>query len=96
MINSSFISFESCGGVMRTPLIGSCLNAWSPVTGTVWEGRGGVALLKECFEVQKPMPGPVSKRAACRSGYKLLAPLSGQSACLPATTPLPNGHRLTL
>ena len=28
-------------------LIGSCLNTWSPVGGTVWERLGGVTLLKE-------------------------------------------------
>lgn len=41
------------------------LNTRSPVSGTIWEGLGGVASLEMChwrlaLGFQKPVPGPVS------------------------------------
>ena len=46
------------------PLRLMCLNAWSPVYGTVWEELEGVALLED---VQLPPPLPETYRSGCEA-----------------------------
>jgi hypothetical protein len=73
-----------CGGLSEdASLKFICLNAWASVSGTVWEGLGGVALLEEvchwrwALSFPKPCQAqflPLSwLPAACGSGCNLLA-----------------------
>lgn len=45
------VSGKGCGGLHEHDSHRlTCLNAWSPISGTVWEGVRGVALLKDmCY-----------------------------------------------
>lgn len=63
---------------------------WSPVSGTVWEGVGGVASLEYkniwALSFQKPTPGPLSSSLRLLSAdqdMKLSATAS--VSCLPAS-----------
>ena len=80
-----------CGGFHENgPCRLICLNTWSPVGVTVWEGLGGVALLEEaCYwdELRdlKSSATPVSSSVlllSCESGCKLSA--TDPASCLPS------------
>lgn len=60
------INNDTCGGFSKNdPHRPICLNAWAIVSGTVWEGLGGVALEEVrhrdawTLNFQKPTPGQV-------------------------------------
>lgn len=64
------IRYNQCGGLNKNgpnKLIG--LNVWSPVGGIVWEGLGGVALLKEFCHWEQALrfhkTGAISQSALC-------------------------------
>ena len=63
-----------------------CLNGSSLVSGSVWEGLGGVALLEVCHQgwtlrFQKPMPGPVYLSLSLSLTVDHTAKLSASRLC---------------
>ena len=44
------IMFPICGDLNENGSIDSCLNTWSPFSGTVWEGFGGMTFLEEMYQ----------------------------------------------
>ena len=62
-VNICLVSLSDCCGLNENELYRLiCLNAWSPVSGTGWEGLRSVTLLEEVchWEIAMAIPGPVS------------------------------------
>ena len=70
------VGFEVCGCLNKNGLLRlMCLNSWSSVSGTLWEGLGGVTLSQELchwgwtLRFLKHMPFPVSPLCLVPAGY---------------------------
>lgn len=78
-----------CDGLKNDPYRLLCLNVWSLVGGTVWEGIGDVVLLEEICHwrwVWGPFPVSPYLPPACRSDVS--AQLFPQSCLCPAVMDL--------
>lgn len=102
---SSQESDTLCGGPNEDgPHSSISLNFWFPVSETVWEGPGGVALLEEVnhwgvlrgFKSSNNSQVALSLSHVCRSSCKFS--VTAPAACLPACycVPCHDGHELTL